>query len=239
MKKTILSILIISASIFSSCGIDILKQVKGNGYVKSEQRNLPPFNGIKNSMGIEVLIENGNSHEITVEADENLHEIITTEVEDGILIIKSDQMISRASSKKITIYNNQLNYIKATSGSEIKSNCIIKNEEITIEATSGAFINTRIDATSVETKSTSGAEIKITGTTTNHASSATSGSNIDAYKLISENTLVRASSGAEIDIFASKKLEAKASSGGDIDYKGSPKKMDSKTSSGGSISQKD
>lgn len=239
MKKIILFVVIVSLILVSSCKIDILNKVKGNGYVEVEQRNLPSFNGIKSTMGFEVVIEDGNSSEITIEADENLHEIISTEVENDILIIKSDQIISNDSSKKITIYNNKLSFIKATSGSNIKSNCTINNKEITVEANSGGDINIVVNATSVETKTTSGAEIKITGTTTNHASNATSGSSINAYRLLSENTLVKASSGAEIDIHASKKIEAKASSGGDVDYKGNPKRVNRSSSSGGSISEKD
>lgn len=239
MKKAFLFVLTISSVLLCSCGIDILNKVKGNGYIKTEQRNLPPFNGVKSTMGFEVVIEEGNSSEITIEADENLLEIISTEVENNVLIIKSDQVISNASSRKITIYNNNLNFIKATSGSNIKTNCTMKSKEISVEATSGGYVNTVIDATSVETRTTSGAEIKIVGTTTNHASSANSGSSINAYRLLSKNALVKASSGAEIDVFASIKLEAKASSGASINFKGNPKKVNVKSSSGGSIKDKD
>ena len=207
MKKSILSLLIISTVLLSSCALDMLKNIRGNGYVTIEKRNLPSFNGVKSSMGLEVIIKEGNSNTITIEADENLHEFISTEVENDVLIIKSFQPISKATSKKIIVFNNQLNYIN-------------------------------IEATNTETRTTSGAVIKIEGSTKNHASSATSGSNINAYLLNSKNTLVKASSGAEINIYASNKLEAKATSGGDIDYKGEPKKLTINSSSGGKINKK-
>lgn len=237
MKKSILAILLLSITL-CSCSIEFLNQAKGNGFVTSEKRDLPPFNGIKSGMGLNIIIEPGNSNTITLEVDENLHELISTEVEDGILIIKSSQFISRATSKKIIIFNNQLNYIKAVSGSEIKSNCTIFSEEIIVGATSGAFVNLNIEATSTETRATSGAEIKIEGKTKNHASSTSSGAYVYAYKLLSQNTLVKATSGGEVNIFASKKLEAKATSGGDIDYRGNPEIVSVTSSSGGRINEK-
>jgi PBP1b-binding outer membrane lipoprotein LpoB len=238
MKKSILSLLIISTVLLSSCALDMLKNVRGNGFVTTEKRNLTSFNGVKSSMGLEVIIKEGNSNTINIEADENLHEFISTEVEDDILIIKSFQPISRATSKKIIIFNNQLNYIKTSSGSNLTSDSSIVNEEISVEATSGSHIDINVEATSTETRATSGAVIKIEGLTKNHASSATSGSNINAYLLKNKNTLVKASSGAEINIYASNKLEAKATSGGDIDYKGEPKKLTINSSSGGKINKK-
>ena len=109
--------------------------------------------------------------------------------------------------------------------------------EISISSTSGADIRITVNATSVETNSTSGSDIRIAGTTINHASSATSGASIDAYELESKNVIVNATSGAGINIYASEKLDAKANSGGDIDFKGNPKSVNKNSSSGGDISK--
>jgi hypothetical protein len=79
-------------------------------------------------------------------------------------------------------------------------------------------------ANSVATNTSSGATIRVSGNTDNHAAKASSGSSIKAYDLMSKNVIVKVSSGANIDIHASEKIEARASSGGDIDYKGAPKK---------------
>jgi hypothetical protein len=93
-----------------------------------------------------------------------------------------------------------------------------------------------VEAESVATSTTSGSDIKITGTTINHASNATSGSSIDAYDLKSDNAIAKATSGASINIYASKKMEGKATSGAYIDFKGNPATINKDVSSGGSIS---
>ena len=63
---------------------------------------------------------------------------------------------------------------------------------------------------------------------------ASSGSEITALKLLSENGNANASSGGEINIFCSVFLKAEASSGGTIVYSGNPK-MDINMNSGGSV----
>ncbi|WP_299668649.1 head GIN domain-containing protein [uncultured Polaribacter sp.] len=241
MKKSInqfFTVLFI-ASIFTSCGVDMLNRVNGNrNVVVKERKPQDRFSGIKVSTGIDLYISQGNKNTITVEADENLHDIIITEVKDGVLKIYSDKNIWQAKARKVYVTLENLDLLRATSGSDVYSETTIKTAAISITATSGADIRIEVDAESVETNATSGSDIKISGTSINHASSATSGSSIDAYNLKSNNVIVNASSGADINIYASQKIEAKASSGGDVDFKGNPAKVTKKSSSGGSVSKK-
>ena len=206
--------------------------------VIKERKPEANFTGIKVSSGIDLFISQGNTNAITVEADENLHDIIITEVRNDVLKIYSDKNIWRAKARKVYVTVENLSLLKATSGSDVYSKTIIKIDEISISSSSGADIRIEVEAESIETSASSGSDIKISGTTINHASNASSGSSINAYNLKSENVIAKASSGANIDVFASHKIEAKASSGGDVDFKGNPTKVNKKSSSGGSVSRK-
>ncbi len=95
-----------------------------------------------------------------------------------------------------------------------------------------------LNANTVQSSATSGSDIELTGNTDQHTSSATSGASIDAYNLLSKNTTVNVTSGADINVYASESIDARATSGGDIDFKGNPKKVNKQSSSGGSISAK-
>jgi hypothetical protein len=237
ISKQFIGILFI-ASLFTSCSIDVFNRVNGNRNVLVKERKPQEnFSGITVSTGIDVFISQGNKNSITVEADENLHDIIITEVNNGVLKIYSDKNIWKAKARKVYVTIENLTLLKATSGSGVRSETIIKTNEISITATSGADVNIEIDAQSIATSTTSGADIKIYGATINHASNATSGSAIDAYNLKSENVIVKATSGADIHIYASKKIEAKATSGGAIDFRGNPTVINKKTNSGGSVSK--
>jgi hypothetical protein len=240
MKKVniqFLAILFI-ATIFTSCGSDMFNGVVGNrNIVTTERTPQADFSGIKVSTGIDLFIRQGSTNAITVEADENLHDLIITEVKEGVLNIYTAKNIWKSKVRKVYVTIEKLSFLKATSGSDVQSETIIKMNEISISATSGAAIKIDVEAESVATSTTSGSYIKITGTTINHASNATSGSSIDAYDLKSDNAIAKVTSGASINIYASKKMEGKATSGGGIDFKGNPATINKDTSSGGSISK--
>jgi hypothetical protein len=241
MKNSISKIIAILfiATIFTSCSVDMFNRVNGNRNVVTEVRKTSnKFKGIKVSTGIDLYVTQGSKNKVTVEADENLQDIIITEVEDGILKVYSEKSIWKAKAREVHVTIKDLTLLKATSSSDVYGKGIIKTDEISITATSGADIRITVDATSVETSSTSGSDIRIAGTTINHASSATSGASIEAYELESENVLVKVTSGADINIYASEKLDANANSGGDIDFKGNPKSVTKKSSSGGDISKR-
>lgn len=217
----------------------MFNRVNGNRNVITENRNLKEdFTKIKVSTGLDLYLSQGSSNQVTVKADENLQDIIITEVKGGVLKIYSDKSIWRAKARKVYVTVQDLEGITATSGSDVYTKETLKVNDITISATSGADIRMEIDANSVESSATSGADIEISGIAINHTSRATSGASIEAYQLHSKNVTVKVSSGADINIYASESINAKASSGGDIDYKGSPKLVNKKSSSGGDISAK-
>ena len=234
--QKILTLLLIT-TLFRSCALDMLNRVNGNRNVVTEDRSTKEdFTKIKVSTGLELYISKGSKNKIIVEADENLQDLIITEVKDGVLKIYSEKNIWRSKARKIYVTIESLEAIAATSGSEVYTNKTLKVNDLNISATSGANINIAVDANTVETNATSGSDIEISGVSNNHISKATSGASIDAYQLISKTVTAKVTSGADINVYASESIFAKATSGGDIDFKGSPKKVDKKTSSGGSVS---
>jgi hypothetical protein len=231
--------LLFVATLFSSCAVDMFNRVNGNRNVVTEDRSTKEdFTKIKVSTGLDLYISQGSKNQITVEADENLQDIIRTEVKDGVLKIYSEKNIWRAKARKVYVTVKTLEALTATSGSDAYAKETLKVNDLKISATSGADIHISVNVNTIETTATSGSNIEVSGASNNHISKATSGASIDAYQLRSKNVTVKVTSGANINVHASESIDAKATSGGDIDFKGSPKKVNKKTSSGGSVSAK-
>jgi hypothetical protein len=240
MKKVNIQIfaILFIATIFASCGVDMFNGVVGNSNIVTTERTPEAdFSGIKVSTGINLYIRQGSTNAITVEADENLHDLIVTEINNGVLKIYTNKNIWKAKARNVHVTLENLTLLKATSGSDVQSETVIKTNEISISATSGAAIKIDVEAKNVATSTTSGSDIEIMGTTINHASNATSGSAIDAYALKSNNVIAKATSGASINVYASKKMEGKATSGGNVTFRGNPTSINKETSSGGSVSK--
>lgn len=96
------------AILFSACkfDIDLGPGLKGDGNVVTETRNNDtPINAIEVSRGLEVEVELSSEQSIAVVADKNLQNHISTEINNGILTITTDEDIDEATSKKVIVKN--------------------------------------------------------------------------------------------------------------------------------------
>lgn len=229
-------VLLFISAVFASCGVDMFNRIDGDRNVVSKERKIgEDFSRVKVSSGIDLYIKQGNKTELTVEADENLHDYIVTEVRGDQLRIYVDGNIWRAKARKVYLTVTSIEELKATSGSDVFSQGVIKAEDLDLSTSSGADMRIEIDAYNVTTHSSSGSDLRVTGKANTHETSASSGSSINAYGLESKDVTAKVSSGADIGVFASESINARASSGGDIRYKGNPEKVNKKTSSGGGV----
>jgi hypothetical protein len=212
--------------------------VDGNGNVVTMDRDISSdFNEIKVSQGIDLYITQSNAIGLSVEADENLQDLIMTDVENSILRIYTTENIRRASSKKVLLNIETISAIKATSGSDVYSTNTISVLNLELNCTSGADITLDVITETLNCKSTSGSDINVSGTTKSLIAEATSGSDIDASNLKAQTSNVKATSGADISVNTSKELTANATSGGDIRYSGNPEKVNKSDNSAGSVKQ--
>ncbi|MCF7561260.1 DUF2807 domain-containing protein [Sabulilitoribacter multivorans] len=230
---------VLSLTLFS-CNFDINLNsgVTGNGDVITENRTLnEPFSTISASEGLDVYLTQSDSESLTVEADENLHDLILTEIENGVLKIHTKKNIGKASSKKVKVSFKDISSIISTSGSDVYSTNTISVENLQLTSTSGSDMKLDVNTSVLNCKSTSGSDMRLSGKTTKLIASATSGSDIKAADLIAESSEVTATSGADITVNTSKELTAKATSGGDVRYYGNPEKVNKSDSSSGSVRQ--
>lgn len=210
--------------------------VKGNRIVKTQNRNISSdFKAISVSHGIEVYLTMGNKTSLTLEADENLHDIILTEVEDGVLRIYAEENIWSAKSRKVYLKAENLDEIRTTSGAEVISENTIKADDLNISTTSGSDVRLILDVTNLSCSTTSGADARLKGKADHFVAKSTSGSDIKASELEVKTCDASVTSGADIRLNVTDELDANATSGGNIKYSGNPKKIRKNSSSGGSI----
>lgn len=233
--KTLNIILLLSVSIFmSSCHWNLGE--KGNGNIVREQRHVGmDFDKISSSAGTDVYITQGNINEIIVETDENLVGYIDTNISNGELSISTSHSMGRATRIKIYVTFIEVNSLRASSGSEINGQSLIKSEELSLRASSGAEIAVEVLARNLDVKCSSGSQIDLKGRATSFSGKASSGSGISAKKLEVISAIAQASSGADIKIAVKENLDAKASSGGSIRYSGNPQILNANKSSSGSV----
>jgi len=222
----------------TSCFIDGMTGIKGSRTVVSEDRNISSdFESIKVQQGINLYLTQGNSTEISVEADDNIIDLLMTEVNNNELKIYFEKNVYRAKARNVYLTTNDISRIRTSSGARVKTENTLTASTLDLDASSGSSMKIYVNADEVTSETSSGSSIYVFGKTESFSASASSGSSIDADELESQNAIAKASSGANIDLNVTEKLTAKASSGGDIDFNGNPKDVNKSTSSGGSVSK--
>lgn len=232
-----IALIILTLLTTTSCMVEGLSGIKGNRNVISEDRNISSdFDKIKVQQGINLYLTQANSTEISVEADENILDLLVTEVKNNELKVYFEKNVYKAKARNVYLSTKNIAEIKTSSGAYVKTENTIQSTSLVLDSSSGSSIKATVDADEVESSTSSGADIDIFGETEMLSARASSGSSIDADELIATDVYAKVSSGADIDVNVKGKLTAKASSGGDIDYEGNPKQIDKNTSSGGSVS---
>ncbi len=235
---------LLGALLMTSCSFDIsFGQIRGNGNVQTENFNIAEnFDRVTAGNGWEVILAQGDAYEVIVEADENLIEAADIYVKNGTLKVYCEDNIRSATSKKVYVtYVHNLEGIGASSGAYISTQQVLEGEQLDLDASSGGSIKTTAVVRNIDTGVSSGGSIIIAGSTENLDVAVSSGGNIRAKELKAKYADATASSGGAIDLMVTDKLKARASSGGDIDYWGSPKEVDKpkKSVSGGSVVAKE
>jgi hypothetical protein len=223
--------------ILSSCWF-MGPSVKGNGNVTEEVRQVAEFDQIHVSRGMNVYVSQGSPAKVVVIADNNLHEVIETKVEGGVLKVYVNENIRWAKEKKVMVTVEKLSGLETSSGSNAWSQNQIMSEDLDMKASSGANITMDVNAKYLKADCSSGANIKISGLAKEAELETSSGANLKGEELKAENCKMKASSGGNVSSTVNGRLEAKASSGGNVVYYGEPTETDVNTSSGGNIHKK-
>ncbi|MFN3300049.1 MAG: head GIN domain-containing protein [Sediminibacterium sp.] len=214
MKK----ILLLASIILLAMGTYAQKTVAESN---AQKRSVKSFHSIDVSSGIKVLLTQSDKEELAVAAGDPAYlEYIETTVKDGVLKITRDQdwkFWNQWKNWKVTVY---LSY------KDLKS----------IKANSGAHISgSDLSFNNLEVKMSSGAFAELSGNVNALSVDASSGAMFKGYELSAKTFEGESSSGGGVQVNVSKELNAKASSGGSIRYKGEGLIRDIKVGSGGTV----
>jgi len=160
---------------------------------------------------------------------------VLTEVSGSYLKIHMLKGSYKNANVKVYVTYVDLNKISASSASNVFSDGTIRSSTLDISVSSAASVELSIDAESSMLEASSAGDALIEGKVKELEVEASSAGEIDAYELESEIVNASASSAGSIKVNVTRQLDAHASSGGSIRYRGSPAKTNTGSSSGGSV----
>jgi hypothetical protein len=143
MKKLLLLIIIlIGASTFAQK----LEKIKGSKIVITTERTFDTIKGIELHKNLKIDVVKGNENKLVIFADDNLHDIVLTNISDGILDIDLSNKITRKKKFEITLYLTNLEQVTLNDSSELTNNEYFNNENVIINLNDKSEGNLMFDA---------------------------------------------------------------------------------------------
>ncbi len=212
-----------------------------------QEMSLQAFNKVNLQGIMSVELVKGAANKVTAEALNGANiEDLTVSVAGGELSVKTkifkqltdkDQKKNNKANKEFKVkieYTGDLTVLSAGRGADVVAKNIAANR-LSIEASSGAIVESSISVNALEISSTQGAKVVLSGKASFQQAKVNTGGELEAFSLNSEEIEVRANTGGIAQVNASKSLDASAATGGVITYKGSPAQRNVKSSLGGEV----
>jgi len=240
MKKAVFLSLILALSI-SSCYIDGWGTgISGNGNVVEESRDVTGFTAVEVSTGIDVFLTQGNEFDVVVEADENLQEVILTELKGDRLVIRTDHVnIRSAKSKKVHVTLPELTGLKISSAGDCVGETPFECQDLRLSISSAGDLTLEVDADRIDLDISSSGDAKLAGSAEELDANLSSAGDLNAFDLLAGKVDVSVSSAGDARVHATDEISMTASSAGNIYYRGNAQVVHSNSSSAGSIVHRD
>lgn len=202
---------------------------------ESEVRSVGSFTGVKVGEAIDVYLKKGDKESVKVEITGARLSDVLTEISGSYLKVHMRDGSYRNRNVKVFVTYVSLEKIHASSASNVFSEGTIRSNSMDISVSSAATVELTIETGFASIDASSAGDMVLEGKAKELALEVSSAGEVDAYGLDSEIVRANASSAGSAKVSVSKELNAHASSGGSIRFRGAPSKTNTDSSSGGSV----
>jgi len=198
--------------------------------------SVDPFNEIRVWGNLKVILMESEDERVNVEHGLNDVDI---SVENGVLRVKRDKPLHIDSydspAIEVVIEYQKIYGLRAAAGAHVKNAQKIVGDQLWLEFVSGAQGKLVVEVNDLDIKTASGAELKLSGKTYSQRTKVATGGILRANNLLCQRTYIKSTTGGQAKIVATETIEAKATTGGMIDYEGDPERIEISDSLGGDV----
>src|SRR5882724_11079722 len=188
--------------LFAGCHFQIHDEITGSGVRQKQKREVATFTSIATEGAFEIEVVCQKPQSVEVEGDDNLLPLITTEVSNNVLHIRSNRSYSVNDPVKVTISVPNLEGISSSGAGKLNV-AGIKNEKFEIDA-NGAT------------------NIRMAGETKFLDIDTIGAGKIDAHKLRAAQGIVQVKGVARVDVNVTEQLKVTVSGPSHVTYEGDP-----------------
>ena len=198
------------------------------------ERNIGDFNRLKvyDLLNIELIKSSINKVEISGE----FPSFTIVKNKNGELKIRMGlEKRFRGSKTNVKLYYKKIDKINTHEGAIVFSKDTIKQEKILIKADSGSIQDYILDVKDISTKINTGSIVYLTGKTDRHIGKITTGGELNAEILKSEQSKIYVNTGSIADVSAKDLLELNIRTGGIVNVYSKTKRTKENIRTGGKV----
>jgi len=214
-------ILALLLSLQSGCSY-AFNGIKGDGNVVKQERSVSSFDGIEVGGAFRVFLFQGSEEKLIVEADENLLDIIKTEVRSGILEISTNKDIRNYDALNVYITFKDLKEIDISGACKLTADDKLSFDDLELECSGASDIEMKMSAGDLDLDFSGASKIELYGSADKVELDISGASNLDAYDLETNVFDIDISGASHAKIFVNNELSAEVSGAASLKYKGSP-----------------
>jgi len=196
--------------------------VKGNGKVKTENRQVSEFSGIKVSGAYTIYLTQSDKCSLKVVVDENIQDLIKTEVKNKVLYIKNEKSIHHTKKMELYISFKYLRFIKANGAISLKNESILKFDELDIEINGASSAKLELSANKLSIDNSGASSINLKGKTKELNIDISGAGSVNALDLKASEARIDISGVGSGKVYVEDKLNVSISGIGSVKYKGDP-----------------
>lgn len=229
MKKNLAgTTLVVISLLLAACQVDLpgrTTMINGSGNVITEARPVSNFENITFSGVGEMFITQGETESLTLEAEDNIAAIITTEVKDDTLTIGFTQNninLRPTQPIKFNVSVKTLNNIRITGAGNIYMPAL-QTEQFALRISGAGNVKIdNLDAADLTVILSGAGNTGVGGQVNSQTIELTGVGNYGARDLSSQSATVLVSGAGNATVWAQKSLDAEISGFGSVNYYGTP-----------------
>jgi hypothetical protein len=236
MRSTILGCIIAATIAMTIVGCQgLLNCVDGKGEGTSQKRELSSFQGITIKGSMDVVVRQGSTQEVRVVAEDNIVPLITTSIENNVLIIDNNKCFNSHVGAKVYVTIPTITSLQINGSGSFTGESEINGESLRLGIEGSGNINLNVAEANLVAMIDGSGDITLKGTARQATFDVGGSGNIMASELSADACTATISGSGDCYLNVAKSLRATISGSGDIVYSGPVTDVTSKVSGSGDI----
>ncbi len=211
--------------------------VSGDGKVTTQKRDLPAFDAVRLETSIDVVLKVGAPRAVTVRIDGNLQDLLTTRVQDGVLVIDARSSFRPAHGAAVEIATPELRRFHLEGSGDVA----IEGGKGPLELALGGSgdLQWRGEASTLQARIEGSGDVRLEGRAETLRVHVEGSGDVDATRLAAVNAEARVEGSGNIELnLAGGALRAAVDGAGDIHWRGETKTESVAVSGSGEVSRR-